>query len=274
MKIILNAVLLILFALIHSTFVRAQGLVILSWNIQDCGQTKSDDEILAIARIVRDADIVAIQEVVAKHPGGAQSIGRLGDALNRMGAKWEYRISDPTNSPSPYSSERYAFLYKSSVVEMVGRPFLDSVLAPLCDREPFLARFRCKANGKGFLLVNFHSRRFDEHPEEEVKHFVSYPDRFNDPVIIAGDFNMNEDHPVFSLLYKLGYHPAVRNQKSTLKRECSNGYYLNHAIDNIYLPAQLTSKAGGAIDFVGDCSHLLSARQLSDHLPVFCTFSF
>ena len=252
----------------------SQSITLISWNIQDCGQTKSDEEILAIAKIISNADIVAIQEVVAKHPGGAQSIGRLGDALNRMGAKWDYRISDPTDSPSPYKSERYAFLWKTSSVELSGRPFLDSVLAPYCDREPFIGRFKERKSGKPFVLVNFHSRRFDEHPEEEVKHFASYPNRFEPPVIIAGDFNMNEENKVFTSLYALGYQPAVKNQKTTLKRECNNGEYRANAIDNIYIPKRVVLHEGRVVDFLGTCAQLEAARQISDHLPVLAVISF
>ena len=82
-----------------------------SWNIQDIGKSKSDLEIGFMANTIKDFDIVAIQEVVAKDPGGAQAIARLADALNRMGSKWDYTVSSPTSS-SAYKSERYAFLWK------------------------------------------------------------------------------------------------------------------------------------------------------------------
>ena len=47
-------------------------LAIVSWNIQDLGRTKTPEHIYQIATILRDVDIVAIQEVVAKDPAGAQ----------------------------------------------------------------------------------------------------------------------------------------------------------------------------------------------------------
>ncbi len=260
--------------LLFAIDLNGQIINLISWNIQDCGQTKSDEEIQTIANIIRDADIVAIQEVVAKHPGGAQSIGRLGEALNRMGAKWDYRISDPTISPVKGQSERYAFLWKTSVLDMIHRPFLDSALAAEVIREPFIGRFRQRSNQKQFVMVNFHSRRFDEHPEEEVKYFYAYPKRFDVPVIIAGDFNMSEDEAVFDGLYKLGYHTALLKQKTTLKKTCDNGAYLNHAIDNIYVPAAMKIQNGGVVDFVKKCGSLEYARTISDHLPVRCTISY
>ncbi len=42
-----------------------------------------------MAAILKNYDVVAIQEVVAG-PGGAAAIARLHDALNRTGSKWDY----------------------------------------------------------------------------------------------------------------------------------------------------------------------------------------
>ncbi len=71
-----------------------------------------------MAELVRDADIVAIQEVVAGY-GGAQAVARLVDNLNRKGAKWDYVISDPTNSPK-YVTERYAFIWKTKNINIIS----------------------------------------------------------------------------------------------------------------------------------------------------------
>jgi hypothetical protein len=47
-------------------------LVFVSWNIRDFGKRCSDEVINEMAQMLRHADIVAIQEVVAKDPGGAK----------------------------------------------------------------------------------------------------------------------------------------------------------------------------------------------------------
>ncbi|HMP32506.1 MAG TPA: endonuclease, partial [Saprospiraceae bacterium] len=52
-----------------------------SWNIKDFGQSRSNDEIISIAKLINHADIVAIQEVVGLHPGGSQAVARLSDEL-------------------------------------------------------------------------------------------------------------------------------------------------------------------------------------------------
>ncbi len=257
--------------LLNLTSINGQSIRLVTWNIQDMGRTKDEDEIHQMARILKDADVVAIQEVVARDPAGAQAVAQLADELNRMGAKWDYRISDPTTDPSPGKRERYAFLWKTSALTMLGSPFLDQELAEICVREPFIGRFRINASKKEFHLVNFHSRVFSEQPQIEITYFQLYPKRLStDAVIIAGDFNSSEDHPVFNTLYKIGFKAALQNTGTTLKRTCTGSNYQSHAIDNIYYPASVFRlMSSGVLDFVGDCDNLEYARQISDHLPVF-----
>src|SRR5690554_4672329 len=100
---------------------KSEKLSLVSWNIQYLGRTKTSEDIYEIANILRDFDIVAIQEVVAKDPAGAQAVAKIADELNRMGYKWDYQISDPTKSPTVYISERYAYLWKTSKVSLSYR---------------------------------------------------------------------------------------------------------------------------------------------------------
>lgn len=46
---------------------------LLSWNIENLGSSKSEDEIVFISKVINDYDVVAIQEVVAGY-GGAQAV--------------------------------------------------------------------------------------------------------------------------------------------------------------------------------------------------------
>ena len=248
-----------------------EKLALITWNIRDLGRTKNTQEIIEIAKILRDFDIVAIQEVVAKDPAGAQAVAKIADELNRMGSKWDYQISNPTKSPSVYSSERYAFLWKTSKVSLLKKAYLDKDLEDKCFREPFIGKFKLKKGTKSFYVVNFHSRKHDDHPEEEIKFFKDYPERLNtNNIFIVGDFNLNERHKVWNDLYDLGFKSAVKNKKTTLKMACKNGVYLNHSIDNIYYNStEVQLVNSDHLDFVKTCGNLKNARMLSDHLPVF-----
>jgi len=251
------------------------SIKIVSWNIQHLGRTKTSEDIYEIARILRDFDIVAIQEVVAKDPAGAQAVAKIADELNRMGFQWDYQVSDPTKSPSVYISERYAFLWKPSRVQMLQRAQLDSELEDLCFREPFVAKFKQKGRDDFFYVMNYHSRKHNDKPEEEIIHFIDYPSRLQtDKIIIAGDFNLNETHDVWRPFYRMGFRSALKNQKTTLKRNCKDEIYVNHPIDNFYFDSGIKILSSGKIDFVKSCENLDRARKISDHLPVFMEFRY
>jgi deoxyribonuclease-1-like protein len=247
---------------------------IATWNLQDLGRTKDSIEILEIAKIIKEFDILAIQEVVAKDPAGAQAVAKIADELNRMGSKWDYSISSPTKSPSAYMSERYAFIWKTSKVSLVMKAFLDKELEQKCIREPYIAKFKLKKGSEPFYVVNFHSRKHDDHPEEEIIFFNEYHERLNSKrILIAGDFNLNEEHNVWSSLYQQGYKSALMRSKTTLKRKCKGGDYLSHDIDNIYYSKGLKFFNSGVIDYVEKCQNLKASRSISDHLPVFMEFT-
>ncbi|WP_228236848.1 endonuclease/exonuclease/phosphatase family protein [Allomuricauda sp. M10] len=250
-------------------FAQQTEIKLVSWNIKDFGKTKNSEELNTIAEIVRDADILAIQEVVAGF-GGAQAVAKLTDILNRKGAKWDYVISDPTHSPK-YATERYAIVWKTHRIKIKNRGWLISELDSQIDREPFLLHFYIE--GKQFTVVDYHSRPYNKDPESEIKALSKYVlDYLKTPVLIAGDFNVDEKMPVFNALKKSGYRTAITNQKTTLKWTCERTDYLNYAIDNIFYSKDIHKVEGSIIDFVRFCEELENARKLSDHLPVFLRF--
>ncbi len=241
-----------------------------SWNIRDFGKTKNSDELEKIADIIGDTDILAIQEVVAGF-GGAQAVAKLTDILNRKGSKWDYVISNPTNSPK-YLTERYAFIWKTKQIKIKNRGWLLDELDTQIHREPFLIDFYFKK--QRFTIVNFHSRAYNQNPEAEIKALSKFAiDSLSSPLIIAGDFNVDEKKSIFDLLRKNNYQATIKNQKTTLKRTCKRGSYLNYPIDNVFYSKDVKKLDGGVIDFVQFCDRLEQARKLSDHLPVFLKFT-
>ena len=256
--------------------IKSSNFSILTWNIQDLGGTKNDEEILFIAKILKDYDLIALQEIVAKDPAGAKAVTRIIDALNRLGSKWDYSISNPTKSSSSYSSERYAFLWKTAKIKLEKRTFLDSELQDKIEREPYIGFVKHKKSNTSFYVVNMHARTYNKHPEMEISNFKFYPKRFGtDRFIFLGDFNLNEKHSVWNPLYKKGFTSALKNTPTTLKRKCKNGVYMNYPIDNIYFNTNYFTQINSfAIDFAKDCKNLSNARKISDHLPVVSELSF
>ncbi|MET1258117.1 endonuclease/exonuclease/phosphatase family protein [Flagellimonas sp. DF-77] len=250
-------------------FSQKNEISLVSWNIKDFGKTKNAEELNRIAEIVKEADIIAIQEVVAGF-GGAQAVAKLSDILNRKGAQWDYAISDPTISPK-YTTERYAFIWKTHRIKIKDRGWLVTELDSAIDREPFLLNFYI--GNEKLTILNFHSRPYNKDPENEIKALSNFIiESLSTRFIIAGDFNMDEKEPIFDLLKSKGYQATITNQKTTLKRTCKRGEYLNYPIDNIFYSIEVKKIDGGVIDFVKLCNRIEQARKISDHIPVFLRF--
>ena len=172
---------------------------LLSWNLENFGQSKSEETINYIANSLRNYDIIAIQEVVAGY-GGAQAVAKLADELNRKGAKWDYSISDPTSS-SAYKAERYAFIWKTAKLKKIGKAWLEKKYHLEIDREPYFCTFQY--GNKQFTVVNFHAITKNKQPETEIKYFKFLPNEYPTlNLIFAGDFNCPQSHTVFNPLKK------------------------------------------------------------------------
>ena len=185
-----------------------------------------------------------------------------------MGAAWDYVVSDPTCS-SPYRTERYAYLWKKSKVKLVGKPWLEAKYEQQIDREPFFATFDVK--GKRFTLVNFHAITKKHQPETEIKYFRFFPQTYPDlKLIFVGDFNLPQSHTVFNPLKKMGYVPALVNQKTTLRQKCLSNGSLASEYDNIfYHESRLNIIEAGIIPFYEQFDTLKEAGEISDHVPVY-----
>ena len=244
---------------------------ILSWNLENFGQSKSNQTINYIANTIKDFDIIAIQEVVAGN-GGAQAIARLVDELNRTGAKWDYTISDPTSS-SAYKTERYAFIWKTRKIKKIGKAWLEKKYNLEIDREPYYCTFQYK--NKQFTIANFHAITKNRQPETEIKYFKFLPAEYPSlNLIFAGDFNCPQSHTVFIPLKNMGYKSIVVNQKTSLKKECKNGKCLASEFDNMYYnSSKFKLINSGVIPFYIDFNSLQEARVISDHIPIWFEFS-
>jgi endonuclease/exonuclease/phosphatase family metal-dependent hydrolase len=249
-------------------------LTIVSWNIQHFGKTKSDQELAKIVDIVQHADIIAIQEVVTSY-GGRQAVARLTNILESKGESWDYLLSEKTNS-AKYMTERYAIVWKNEHIKIKKGQAgsLVKALDAKVDREPFLVQFY--VDGTSFFVMNYHAKSYKKDPRAEVKYLLDYVQKRykNAKFILAGDFNLRQDEPVFDDFKRAGFKPTHLTEKTTLKHMCSQQNYLNYSIDNIFFSAKVNAVSEKVIDFVKDCKHLKAARKISDHLPVLLQFTF
>lgn len=243
---------------------------LVSWNLCDLGSSKSDSTLVFIASQIKNYDIVALQEIVT-NPSGAQAVAQLADLLNRTGTKWDYVVSDPTNS-SAYKAERYAYLWQTSRVKLIGKPWLEKKYSLEIDREPYYATFQYEK--KSFTVVNFHAITKKMQPETEIKYFKFLPEQYPDlNLLFVGDFNCPETHTVFNPLKKMGYSPVFINQKTTLRNDCIDDDCLASPFDNIFYPTnKIKIKQKGVHLFYKDFTSLKAAQKISDHIPIWILF--
>lgn len=253
----------------------ASIFTIVSWNIRDFGSSKSAAEIEIMANQLRNYDLVAIQEVVNGKGAGARAVAKLADILNRKGAKWDYKVSNGTSGDNPYKIERYAYLWKTSKVKLVGQPFLDKTYQAEIEREPYIAQF--KIGDKMIRLFNYHAVSKKDNPPSEITHFKNYPAKYpGETLVFLGDFNTPQSNNVFNPLKKKGYQPALVNQKTTLKQKrLDNGDFLASEYDNIFYDSnKMTMTSSGIKDFTTQFPTLKEARTISDHVPIYMKFQW
>ena len=224
-----------------------------------------------MAQTLKDFDVVALQEVVAGH-GGPQAVARLADELNRTGAKWNFEISEATNS-TPYATERYAFLWKTGKVKKVHKGILEQNFVNEIDREPLMADF--SYGGKNFTLVNFHAIPKKKQPETEIKYFkfflALYPEK---NLIFLGDFNVPQDHTVFFPLKKLNFSPVFKSQKTTMKMTCIEDEWLASEYDNIFYNFEKVNVLdSGVVLIYKSFPDMTAVRRISDHVPIWTELS-
>ncbi len=216
--------------------------------------------------------MVALQEIVAGY-GGTQAVAKLADALNRKGARWDYVVSDPTES-TPYATERYAYLWKTDRVRQADKGWLDQNYVAEIDREPYMMDFSFE--GKPFTLVNFHAIPKKKQPETEIKYFKFLPGKYpGKNLVFLGDFNIPQSHTVFNPLKKVGYLPVFVNQKTTMKMQCVGEECLASEYDNIFFNSRkLKLLNSGVVLIYKSFPNMNAVRRISDHIPVWATFKF
>ena len=244
-----------------------ESIRLATWNLLNFGKSKSDEEIAFIADLLRDFDVVALQEINTG-PDGAQAIARLDAELDRRGSQWDYVVSDPTTGQG---SERYAYLWKPSRVRLAGQAWLEASLDDVIDREPFMARFQNKQGSVQMLVASLHAVPRAKRPADEIVHLDELHRRYgSDHLLILGDFNLAESHYAFDELKQAGFQPVITDQKTSIRMRRKDGEHLANEYDNIfYESASLHTTSSGVVDFTSAFRTLRQAREISDHLPVF-----
>jgi len=199
---------------------KAGTLLIASWNIENFGRTKATDphRMEAIARVLRDYDIIAIQEVSnlreMSDPGcprnadagpGHRDYSLIKNALERYlnqayGQNYRFVFSPQIKD------ERYLLIYDPDKVSFEGASLVEDPedTEPVWTarpkntgkmvRQPFKAKFR--AGKFDFVLLTVHTSPSVNLKElEGLEYFYREAQRESEPdVIILGDLNADCDY--------------------------------------------------------------------------------
>jgi endonuclease/exonuclease/phosphatase family metal-dependent hydrolase len=236
----------ILFLLFVSFSLLSYSQTILSWNIQNLGETKfkRDSVIEQISKVISsaNADVVAIQEVVTG-PYGDSCIKKISKIIG-----YNYVISKRTTGDG---SERYAYLYKKNI-QMISNS-LETSLQDSIDREPFVVNL--KINKKDVTIRQVHLVPTSKTPQKEVEKLYRYKSG-----IICGDFNLNCKHLIYVPMFKY-FNSPLCGSGTSLKRDgsVSENNYDHFFVDKTF--KILESK-------VYIYPYRGNRNILSDHLPI------
>ncbi len=249
-------------------------LLIATFNIQVFGSSKmaKTDVVQILAQVVRQFDVVAIQEVRAKDDN---ILPRFIEAINSDGSHYDFIIGPRLGRT--VSTEQYAFIFDTTRVE-----YDPSSVGTMSDpndvlhREPFAARFKARVSmlqqGFSFWLVNIHTDP-DEVPQEisvlaDAFQVMQSANPSEDDVILLGDLNASE-----AQLGRITQIPGIRWVVGGNVMTNTRG---NKAYDNIIFQGEKTSEFTGRWGVI-DMEKVFGisrekALQVSDHLPVWAEF--
>lgn len=251
-----------------------ESLRIASFNIQVLGTSKmSKPEVVdTLAEIIRQFEIVAIQEIRSKDP---EIIPRLVKQVNAEGRNYKFVIGPRLGRT--VSKEQYAFVFDADRV-LYNPDSVGTVLDPsdVLHREPFFTQFLAKTDQPerafSFWLVNIHTDP-DEVPQELAAlaqvYAIMKNTRFGeDDVILLGDFNA-----AASEMLPLGQVPGLQ---TVIANEPTNTR-MTKSYDNLLFDQdtlnEFTGKSGVYSIQKRHGMKLEQALEVSDHLPVWAEFS-
>jgi endonuclease/exonuclease/phosphatase family metal-dependent hydrolase len=251
-----------------------QTIRIGSFNIQDFGEKKVShpDVMNILARIVRQFDVLAIQEVSSRN---YDVVRQLVDLANRDGSNFDYLLGPRVGRGN--QKEQYAFIFDRASIEVdanqtftVDDPY-DNVA-----REPLVGWFRVRGPQPNeaftFALVNIHTDPDDVANEVDSLAVAWRAIRSNDwqedDVLVLGDLNANDRH-----LGQLGAIPGMMAAISNLPTNTRGNAQYDNIIFQQPATQEFTGRAG-VLDFVREFELSLNdALLISDHLPVWAEFS-
>ena len=265
---------------------------LLTWNIRNFHGRKEDKAMAYIAKIIKNFDVIAIQEV-KDDLGGIEKLQRI------LKKRYRFVFSDPAGN-----GERLVFCYDSKKIQFTGLA-AEIVMAPgqgkktvkpelEFERTPYMASFR--TSNCNFILVTVHiyygSGNAVKYRLDEIKNIAKFlekrstdTDSLDSDYIACGDFNIErvrakirkkkKEDPLgelFDALQSKGLivEDDIKNSPSNLSKTRHFDQIAYHQYDD----STISFVKGGVIDFVGAVyqNDPKVKYKLTDHLPMWAVF--
>ena len=250
---------------------------IAAFNIQIFGQTKSqkEDVMAALTKIVREFDIVLIQEI---RDASEQTIPNFVEEINQLESP-QYSFVRSERLGRTSSEEAYAYVYNTETIQFIqGSDYVYNDVNDVFEREPYIAGF--KAGNFDFVLVGIHTKPDDAYNEIGNLTLVVSSIQTRNPnekdVIIMGDFNADgsyfDEDDTSNLFKASGYNWLITNDMDTMVKT-------DYTYDRIVILDTTFNheyNAGSAQIFYFDQVYGLNNQtfvaEISDHYPVFAQY--
>jgi endonuclease/exonuclease/phosphatase family metal-dependent hydrolase len=256
--------------------VQTETVKIAAFNIQIFGKTKSEKDVMnALTKIVREFDIVLIQEI---RDASEQTIPSFVEKINQMeGTDYSFIRSERLGRTS--SKEAYAYVYNTETVQFIqGSDYVYTDVNDVFEREPYIASF--KSGNFDFVLVGIHTKPEDAYNEignlSIVVSSILAANPNEKDVIAMGDFNADGsyfDEDDTSNPFKTSeYKWIITNDMDTMVKT-------DYTYDRIVVldtTFNYEYDAGTAQVFYFDQVYGLNNQtfvgEISDHYPVFAQY--
>jgi len=257
--------------------VEAETAKIAAFNIQVFGEAKSqkEDVMAALTKIVREFDIVLIQEI---RDASEQTIPNFVEKINQIeGPNYSFISSERLGRTT--SKEAYAYIYNTETVQFIqGSAYVYNDVNDVFEREPYIASF--KIGSFDFVLVGIHTKPDAAYNEIGNLTLVVSSIQAAKPnekdIIVMGDFNADGtyfDEDDASNLFKASeYNWIILNDMDTMVKT-------DYTYDRIVvLDATFNHEydANSARVFCFDQVYGLNNQtfvgEVSDHYPVFAQY--
>lgn len=257
-------------------------LTVMSWNVKHLGRDLFDSR--QAAPLLADADIATFQEVNVSEKG----VKALRAIAQHLGELMNERMCVAISERPTEGTEVYGYIWKNSRVSFVtrdGRVIEDcgnNVVtvrlgvrhAQEIKREPAFGTFYFRPAARPFVLASIHLVPTAKKPALEVPPLFSTFKDVEQPVIVAGDFNLNSAHASFQAARDVSFAAAMVRVKTSLK---ANARELSKAYDNFWFRGlRLTGQPSvlNLYEVFPEKEQREIYDNFSDHCPVTAKFEF